>query len=141
MPAVNSADSCFVFIFCVPGAQVQRELAARRERWRNCKPKDRSVATQVGPDQREMLEMRLSATNPGYQPRDDKAIDAIVRADAGKSPTVPTRRSVPWPLHGRCGGQLPAGVREMVITPIRGRCGPNAACRAEATLFLDLTPT
>lgn len=52
--------------------------------------------------------MRLSATNPGYHPRDDKAIDAIVRADAGKSPTVPTRRSVPWPLHGRCGGQLPA---------------------------------
>lgn len=42
--------------------------------------------------------MRLSATNPGYHPRDDKAIDAIVRADAGKSPAVPTRRSVPWPL-------------------------------------------
>lgn len=32
-------------------------------------------------------------------------------------------------------------VREIVITPIRCGYGPNAACRAETTLLLDLTPT
>lgn len=32
-------------------------------------------------------------------------------------------------------------VREIVITPIRCGYGPNAACRAETTLFLDLAPT
>lgn len=104
---VNSPGSCFVFIFCVPGAQVQRDLEARREALAELQTQ-RPLGRHAGwADQRETLEMRLSATNPGYHPRDDKAIDAIVRADAGKSPTVPTRRSVPWPLHGRCGGQLP----------------------------------
>lgn len=82
-------------IFCVPCAQaLQGPLRADVSVGGIANP----VATQVGPDQRETLEMRLSATNPGYHPRDDKAIDAIVRADAGKSPAVPTRRSVPWPL-------------------------------------------
>lgn len=112
------------------------------ERCRNFdQPQGRSVATRWAGQTENAEDAAALAADPATIPADDNVTDVIVRAEAGKSPTIR--------LEGRCLGRCTVVVvfssrpvvREIVITPIRCGYGPNAACRAETTLFLDLTPT
>ncbi|MER8759065.1 hypothetical protein NKH69_25905 [Mesorhizobium sp. M0976] len=104
-------------------------------------PQGRSVATRWAGQTEHAEDAAVLAADPATTPGDDKEIHAIVRAEAGKSPTV----RLEGRRLGRCTvvavfSSRPV-VREILITPIRCGYGPNAACRAETTLFLELTPT
>ncbi|ESX84914.1 hypothetical protein X756_24085 [Mesorhizobium sp. LSHC412B00] len=83
------------------------------------RPQGRSVATRWAGQTENAEDAAALAADPTTIPGDDNVIDAIVRAEAGKSATVG--------LEGRCLGRCTVVavfrsrpvVKEIVITPIR----------------------